>query len=498
MSTPSAVQIEYDCLHYEDLPFDDSMQALAAALEQRRQTLHSQGISTDLFDSVFPAGIERGLTRVHLPFQSKDFAAMSALQEAGHLRPAVIRRGASSNARHCRADWQRNLSALLLVDGTVATESLDFTRPWGIHSSIHSLSWPHLRLLCLFARLTAETWAAVAPDNRDAWASRLDALAHEFAGASEEDPEQFFELGHPWLDRWDSVTQPLDAVLAWKAGAELPSAARELASYQWLRNLWDRVLGMVQPRLTIYALDMAHRHLVSGASTLCPLHQAPQDWDGVPYFRVLRERQRAALAVRKANARYAGAEALPWLDAAGQPLRTVFRQTVPAADHALMLDFGATDSDPDAAFADQANGLLGLQVPGLISLVIGAQHAQVDLTVHLCTAEPPLPSAGWTELVEGDWTLRLAHGDTDSAVEGLVLDIDGMDHGSLHLPPGRYRVRMGFAGFDASAQGEGEPLARCTLALWPRAAEAPAQPDGVLRVQAASARGWHQREGVGP
>ncbi|MFN7692605.1 MAG: hypothetical protein ACK5O3_01000 [Burkholderiales bacterium] len=489
--------------------------ALLAILEQRLAALRRQGHECKRWGAAFPHGAEAALRQVwakrheEAKLLAHDPGSDSRLYMAGELiRYASQLKGQRETQLLARmlldADAQGGLPRYdrreLEAKAPAGTAEVDPGPDLAIDSvfKVSLLPWPSARLVALSVDMSWSRW--VLQDPARSFVEHLDAFVARFADLQEVDLARF--AGDPATPEQDShahgftnenmvVGYDLDTILAWQAGAPVDEALRQRPSYQWLDHVWRRALSRSALLTPAYALALAVAHVEASRDDLCD-YRGYQGFKRLPFDLHVAE-LRAARKAAQAAAQAALPQVeppQPWTDAQGKRMRATLRQAVPTADHVLTLEFGDAGADVSEAFAGQANGLLGLQVPGLLSLVVGAQHTTVDLAVYRCASEPPLPNAGWTELVQGDWTLQHPADlpRSKQPVEGLVLDVDGTDHASLALPPGRYRVRLGVSGF---AAGDTHQPERMALALWPLADDAVPQPDAVLRVHSPAAQRWH-------
>ncbi|WP_116114453.1 hypothetical protein [Amycolatopsis ruanii] len=131
----------------------------------------------------------------------------------------------------------------------------------------------------------------------------------------------------------------------------------------------------------------------------------------------------------------------------------------------------------------QSNGLCGAAVPGLLFLTTGLHTGNVEVTVEVLDAPPPV-GPDWEDVVEVSFrpataTVRLVQWTAEASWP-------------LDLAPVSYRVRYCASGMDRARERDtrldGEPLLdRYLLQLWP----APPAADAVVRQTSAIAAYWH-------
>lgn len=131
----------------------------------------------------------------------------------------------------------------------------------------------------------------------------------------------------------------------------------------------------------------------------------------------------------------------------------------------------------------QRNGLCGAAVPGLLFLTTGLHTGNVEVTVELCDAPPPVGD-DWEDVVEVSFRPQ---SDRVQLVQWASEAVR-----PLALEPVGYRVRYCASGMDRAhakdTRLDGEPLLdRYLLQLWP----APAAPDVVVRQTSQQAAYWH-------
>ncbi|MFI7540601.1 hypothetical protein [Actinoplanes sp. NPDC049599] len=136
------------------------------------------------------------------------------------------------------------------------------------------------------------------------------------------------------------------------------------------------------------------------------------------------------------------------------------------------------DYDIEDAWRDQANGLCGAAVPGVLHLTVGTHTGWVPFRVELLTAEPPVDDT-WEEIVEASFT------PTRKKVHLLGLD-DDTPH-RLALPRDDYRVRYSVRGIDEADHSEDTPDAYL-LQFWP----GPPAPDRIVKQTSPQAAYWHR------
>ncbi|HJQ47318.1 MAG TPA: hypothetical protein VJ870_13535 [Amycolatopsis sp.] len=131
----------------------------------------------------------------------------------------------------------------------------------------------------------------------------------------------------------------------------------------------------------------------------------------------------------------------------------------------------------------QTNGLCGAAVPGLLFLTTGLHTGNVEVTVELLDAPPPVRE-DWEEDVEASFRPQ-----SDSV---HLMQWAGEASWPLALDQVDYRVRYCASGMDQARAKDtrlaGQPLLdRYLLQLWP----APVAADAVVRQTSASAAYWH-------
>jgi len=146
---------------------------------------------------------------------------------------------------------------------------------------------------------------------------------------------------------------------------------------------------------------------------------------------------------------------------------------------------GSDDEAPDLDEArdGQTNGLLGVAVPGGLSLMFGLHTGPEPLRVEWSESAPPVDDI-WEEVVEGSVEFET----TELLLAAFEEFIE------LQLPvPGSHRVRFNARGMDAArdldSRDESEAAPdRYLLQLWP----APATPEAVIKQTSQVADYWHQ------
>jgi len=143
--------------------------------------------------------------------------------------------------------------------------------------------------------------------------------------------------------------------------------------------------------------------------------------------------------------------------------------------------FPSTSGFAREATGGQANGLVGAQLPGALTMVTGLHTGEVPVRIERHDERPDL-TAAWEDVVEVSLTVA------DAVYAVTAFDV-ALPVG--RIAPGEYRARWCASGMDAGhdldTAAPGEAPDRYLLQLWP---QAPA-PDEVLRVMSAHAASWH-------
>lgn len=141
------------------------------------------------------------------------------------------------------------------------------------------------------------------------------------------------------------------------------------------------------------------------------------------------------------------------------------------------------DFDLEASFRGQSNGLCGSSSPNLLFLITGLHTGQVNFSVKVFDAEPPLDPA-WEDVVE-----------VSSAVVSSPFLEEWASQASypLDLAPGNYRVRYAATGMDPAREIDTivdteEPTDTYQLSFWPATGHAP---DRVVRQGSQTATYWN-------
>lgn len=129
----------------------------------------------------------------------------------------------------------------------------------------------------------------------------------------------------------------------------------------------------------------------------------------------------------------------------------------------ITTDEDASESDFDAPWVDESNGLCGAGVPGVLELITGTHTGKVPFCIELHESEPVV-DAVWDEVVE----VSFATGSDEAYLAG------SMSTGFwFPLPRGDYRVRYCARGLDEAQHGD-DGDEQYLLQFWP-AAPAPGQ-----------------------
>lgn len=136
-------------------------------------------------------------------------------------------------------------------------------------------------------------------------------------------------------------------------------------------------------------------------------------------------------------------------------------------------------------FAGQANGLLGVGVPGAIDLNPPVLWGELAVRIELLPHRPRL-ARKWQDVVEVSFTTK-----------GGPFVMGGFDDATkdLRLPAGTYRVRYSARGLDRASRAEyideyfdRVMPGRHLFQFWP----APSGPDRIIRRHAKIAEYWHR------
>lgn len=139
------------------------------------------------------------------------------------------------------------------------------------------------------------------------------------------------------------------------------------------------------------------------------------------------------------------------------------------------------ESDLDASFVGQANGLCGASQPGYLWLVVGTQNGDVRMRVELNEGEPQIDDA-WEDIVEVSFV--------PNSEEVNLTEWAGEATYKLALPhAATYRVRYCCLLMDAQDESD-----RYVLSFWP----APVRPDAVVKQSSAWAAYWHKEVAARP
>ena len=141
------------------------------------------------------------------------------------------------------------------------------------------------------------------------------------------------------------------------------------------------------------------------------------------------------------------------------------------------------DSDLEASFRGQSNGLCGASSPNLLFLITGLHTGHVNFSAEFSDAEPPLDRA-WEDVVEVSSTVV-----NRPFLEGWA----GRVSYPIDLAPGTYRVRYAARGMDSARAVDTiveteEPIDTYQLSFWPAKGDAP---DRVVRRESQTARYWN-------
>jgi hypothetical protein len=140
---------------------------------------------------------------------------------------------------------------------------------------------------------------------------------------------------------------------------------------------------------------------------------------------------------------------------------------------------------PDLAecFGGQSNGLCGAAMPGILFLITGLHTGEVDFTVELYDAPPPIDDS-WQEIVEASFR---------PMGEAELVGWGGHGCWPLQLTEASYRVRYCGTGMDEAREldtrTEEDPAAdRYLLQFWPAWPE----PDRMVKQTSEIAAYWHE------
>ncbi|MCH8622338.1 hypothetical protein [Undibacterium sp. TS12] len=146
-----------------------------------------------------------------------------------------------------------------------------------------------------------------------------------------------------------------------------------------------------------------------------------------------------------------------------------------------VLPTGSCGVELDDAFRGQANGLCGAAVPGSLFLITGLHTGEVEFTLEVLDAEPPIDDR-WEEIVEVS---------LDVAELPVLLESWGGDV-ICETPVGKgcYRVRYCALAMDEGHESLGEDgiVDFYRLSVWP----SPKTGDVVVKQTSQSARYWHE------
>ncbi|WP_432522816.1 hypothetical protein [Kineococcus sp. SYSU DK006] len=150
------------------------------------------------------------------------------------------------------------------------------------------------------------------------------------------------------------------------------------------------------------------------------------------------------------------------------------------------LSAGDIPDDYEAAFAGQVNGLLGGQLLGHLTLLVGVHTGDVGIRLLLGEQAPPVGEQ-WEDVVEAPFTPQWPEAVLAGCLSEAVCE--------LHLNQPSYRARLSARGIDAGREADvvmrEEPLVdHYELALWPAALA----PDAILRVSSDTARYCHRMQ----
>lgn len=120
------------------------------------------------------------------------------------------------------------------------------------------------------------------------------------------------------------------------------------------------------------------------------------------------------------------------------------------------------DSDLEASFRGQSNGLCGASSPNLLFLITGLHTGHVNFSVEFSNAEPPLDRA-WEDVVEVSSTM---------VNRPFLEEWAGQVSYPIDLSPGTYRVRYAAKGMDSARAVDTiveteEPIDTYHLSFWP-------------------------------
>jgi hypothetical protein len=142
------------------------------------------------------------------------------------------------------------------------------------------------------------------------------------------------------------------------------------------------------------------------------------------------------------------------------------------------------ESDLEASFRGQQNGLCGASVIGALFLITGLHTGQVSFEVELCNSEPVVDES-WEEIVEVPYRVD----------EGPVTLVEWAAQATypLAIPEGSFRARYCARNMQPAADTDtilaGEPpIDAYFLSFWPAEQW---QPDSVLKQTSPVAAYWH-------
>ncbi|MEQ6902649.1 hypothetical protein [Nocardioides sp. YIM 152588] len=143
------------------------------------------------------------------------------------------------------------------------------------------------------------------------------------------------------------------------------------------------------------------------------------------------------------------------------------------------------DGDFDRFFAEQENGLAGAATGAGLYVNLARRSGGSRVRIVLHDTEPPL-RGDWEDVVEVSVSIP-------RGAEPTWNTWASEESGSLPVPFGAYRVRVGARGRDAGADGEFAegPVDWYELDFWP----APVEADAIIRTTSANAAHWHRKVG---
>jgi hypothetical protein len=151
---------------------------------------------------------------------------------------------------------------------------------------------------------------------------------------------------------------------------------------------------------------------------------------------------------------------------------------------AYVLPPGGVNSDLEAAFVGQQNGLLGAAVPGQLWVTTGLHTGDVRFRVEYVASEPAADEA-WQEVVEASFTPD----DAGAALTGWAGESGPVP---LPLDVAPYRARLCASSMDEARQADTlldgeEPKDRYLLVFW----RAQPMPDQVIKQTSGTAAYWN-------